>query len=154
MTLDLPMIFWKKLAGQTILFEDLEEIDKKMCEVILDLESSTEEFQDLDWTTQLSDGRIVELIPDGKGKKVEFKDRFDYVDKVIRCRANESQAQIEAVKKGLYSLIPEAFIKTIPASSLQLWVCGKKYVDIDLLKRNTRYSGGLNENSTVVKYMW
>jgi hypothetical protein len=69
----------------------LEEIDKKLCEVITDLESCSEdEFQELEWTTQLSDGRIVELIEDGKGKKVEYKDRLEFIDKVIRCRANES----------------------------------------------------------------
>ncbi len=37
---------------------------------------------------------------------------------------------------------------------LEIWVCGKSKVDIPLLKRHTRYSGGLNEEFPTVKYLW
>ena len=46
------------------------------------------------------------------------------------------------------------FLKTVSALDLETWVCGKKQVDIDLLKRHTRYGGELNENTPVVKYLW
>ena len=149
------MLVSSKLVGQSILFEDLEETDKQLCESINYIENCSEEdFEQMEWTAQLSDRRIVNLIENGKGTLVEYKDRYLYVQKLIQCRVQESQAQIDSVKKGLFSLVPEAFIKTVSASNLQLWVCGKKYVDLDLLKRNTRYSGGLSESSDVVKYLW
>lgn len=155
LTLDLPMIFWKKLVGQSILFEDLEETDKQLCESINYIENcSPEDFEEIEWTAQLSDRRIVNLVENGKGTRVEYQDRHLFLQKLIQCRVQESQAQIDSVKKGLFSLVPEAFIKTVSATNLQLWVCGKKYVDLDLLKRNTRYSGGLSENSEVVKFLW
>jgi hypothetical protein len=62
--------------------------------------------------------------------------------------------QIEAVRKGLSRLIPKPFLNTVSATDLETWVCGKKEVDFDLLKRHTRYAGTLNENSDLIKNFW
>lgn len=45
-------------------------------------------------------------------------------------------------------------MKGISAKDLEIWVCGKAKVNIDLLKRHTRYSGGLSEDSPLVKNLW
>jgi hypothetical protein len=36
-----------------------------------------------------------------------------------------------------------------------MWVCGRVEVDLELLKRNTKYGGNdWNENSQVIKWFW
>lgn len=50
--------------------------------------------------------------------------------------------------------MPKPLLNLITAEDLELWVCGRAKVDVDLLRRHTRYSGELNENSSRVKYFW
>ena len=42
----------------------------------------------------------------------------------------------------------------ISARDLEIWVCGKKTIDLQLLKKNTIYTKGLNSNSANVQAMW
>jgi len=58
------------------------------------------------------------------------------------------------IKRGIAQIIPISLLNCITAKNLEIWVCGKKKVDFDLLRRHTRYSGGLNEDSLVAKALW
>jgi len=42
----------------------------------------------------------------------------------------------------------------ITARDLEMWICGKNKVDFELLKRFTKYSGGLTWDSPRVKLFW
>ena len=42
----------------------------------------------------------------------------------------------------------------VTARELEIWICGKSKVDFELLKRHTKYSSGLSENSERVKLFW
>jgi len=42
----------------------------------------------------------------------------------------------------------------VSSKDVEIWVCGKSKVDIDLLKRHTSYSGGLNDEAPRIKYLW
>ena len=46
------------------------------------------------WTTILSDGRLVPLIPDGTDKVVHYLDRHEYADLVKAVRMSESDQQV------------------------------------------------------------
>lgn len=35
-----------------------------------------------------------------------------------------------------------------------MWVCGRKKVDFDLLKRHTIYSAGVKEDAPHIKFLW
>jgi hypothetical protein len=74
---------------------DLEHIDKfsiKCLDEIINIdkrgvnESNFEDYIDEHFTTCLSNGVEVELINQGKQKKVTFHNRLDYVDLVIKKR--------------------------------------------------------------------
>jgi len=97
---------------------------------------------------------VVELKKNGTHSKVLFEERAEFIDKMVQAKVKESQLQIEAIKKGLSSIIPLPFLKTVTAADLETWVCGKKKVDVDLLRRHTRYSGGLTESSPVIIFFW
>lgn len=60
--------------------------------------------------------------------------------------------QCEAIKRGIIKIVPEALLNMVTSSELETWVCGKSVVDIELLKRHTKYGGDkkieiLNEDS-------
>lgn len=47
---------------------------------------TTEKFDaaDFKWDVSLTDGTVVELKPNGSNIKVEWKDRYTYLEKVIK----------------------------------------------------------------------
>jgi other hect domain ubiquitin protein ligase E3 len=45
-------------------------------------------------------------------------------------------------------------MNVISGKDIEIWVSGKSKVDVDLLKKHTRYSGNLNEESPRIKYLW
>jgi len=61
---------------------------------------------------------------------------------------------MDAIRRGLTNLIPLPFLNTISAKDIEIWVCGRSKVDIDLLKKHTRYSGGLNDDTPRIKFLW
>ena len=94
------------------------------------------------WSVLLSDQEtIVELRPDGKEERVAFEERQQYVERALATRMRECAVQCEAIKRGMAKIIPEALLNMVTYIELETWVCGKAIVDIDLLKRHTKYGG-------------
>ena len=46
--------------------------------------------------------------------------------------------------------MPKVLLAVYNAKDLEKKICGNKEVDFQLLKKNTRYSGGLKENSDLI----
>lgn len=96
---------------------------------------------------------------EGKDTKVAYEERIEYVKKAIGARLKENRLQCEAIKRGFSKIIPEALLNMLTFNELETWVCGKAIVDVDLLKRHTKYGGDqktiiLNENSRRIKWFW
>jgi other hect domain ubiquitin protein ligase E3 len=60
-------------------------------------------------------------------------------------KINESKLQIKRIIHGLSQLIPLPYLNLLTGEELRLAVCGRPKVDVDLLKKHTKYSGGLTE---------
>ena len=114
--MDLTTLFWKQLVGQNITIDDLEEVDKPLCDIIRFIENCSKELFDESffesYTTMLSNQTTVDLIKGGSKIKVKYEDRVDYIQRVIQTRLNESTLQVEAIKKGLLKLIPYPFLSS------------------------------------------
>ena len=81
----------------------------------------------------------------------------EYVGEVIMARMKESQAQYNAIKRGIAKVIPPSLFNIVTAKELEIWVCGRNSVDIDLLRRHTKYQGGSDSYSDqhpVIKNFW
>ena len=158
LTLDLPMLFWKQLVGQKVEFEDLEEVDESLKDLVNIFQNySRVQFEETimeTFSTTLSNKTVVELKKGGNKIPVLYEDRFEYVQKVLHARMRESILQIEAIKKGLTLLIPLPFLNGMSAKDLEIWVSGKPKVNIELLRRHTRYAGDLNDDSRRIKFLW
>ncbi len=105
------------------------------------LQQSEDEFDlnELYWTTMLSDGSQVDLKPKGNQTKVKYEELTDYISETIMARLRESQPQYNSIKRGISKVIPQSLFNIVTAKELEIWVCGKPHVDIDLLRRHTKY---------------
>jgi E3 ubiquitin-protein ligase HECTD3 len=77
----------------------------------LDEETFESTFPDQTYCIELTDGTIVDLIPNGSYEKVTYEDRFKFLELAVKARLSESNLQIAAVKKGLCKIIPYSLIK-------------------------------------------
>ncbi len=66
-----------------------------------------DELQDLRFTTYLSDGSEIELVENGRAKKVDATNVSDYITKVVHSRLHESELQISALYEGHYRYFNE-----------------------------------------------
>ncbi|CDW79829.1 hect domain and rcc1-like domain-containing protein [Stylonychia lemnae] len=163
MNLDIPQFVWKQLVGQKLNHEDLIEIDLGFWKLLnFMLNSNKKLYEDSifeTWVVTLSDETVVELRQNGKEERVQYEDRIAYIKQSIQTRLRECSLQCEAIKRGVSKIVPEALLNMVTYNELETWVCGKNIVDIDLLKRHTKYGGDtktviLNEESRRVKWFW
>eukprot|EP01090_Pellita_catalonica_P010315 TRINITY_DN2176_c0_g5_i2.p1 TRINITY_DN2176_c0_g5~~TRINITY_DN2176_c0_g5_i2.p1 ORF type:complete len:1338 (+),score=328.87 TRINITY_DN2176_c0_g5_i2:43-4056(+) len=135
------------------------------------------------WTCKLSDGSTVALErpDDGSGSTsaaaavdsvrdsdddsddsdfgddaadlVTFEERNKYRELVIAKRLEESEAQMQRIVAGLGKIIPLCLLSLFTWQDIELRVCGKTEIDLDVLRRNTRYRD-VKETDPHIKYFW
>jgi len=113
-------------------------------------------FRDLipyTFTTTSSDGRVVELLPDGEHRPVEWHTRHLFVSLTKQYRLNEFQQQIRAIRRGLQLVVPVRFLHFFTGSQVERLVCGTSTIDIDTLKAHTRYVG-YSATDQVIRWFW
>ena len=71
---------------QVKLLEEMEHMDKETFDFKFG--------QELVYSTPLSDGRLVELIPGGGSVVVRYEDRMEFVRLVQKSRLEESREQV------------------------------------------------------------
>lgn len=60
---------------------------------------------------------------------------------------------MDAFKKGLAEVVPQALLQLFSWRELEMALCGRPDVDLELLKRNTEYEG-YSESSSLIKTFW
>ena len=71
----------------------------------------------------------------------------------MKFRLYECEAQINAIRDGLYSIIPPRFFNIFTWDELELLCCGRPEIDPKILKKHTIYEG-YNQNSKEIKDFW
>merc|ERR1712046_63370 len=66
----------------------------------------------------------------------------------------ECELQVQALRKGLVSVVPPHVLPLFTWLELELLVCGRPAVDVSLLKTCTVYRGGVDANTPHVKLFW
>ena len=159
LTLDLCSIVWKKIINEKITEDDIFQYDEglyNMINVLTKKDLTLEEFNEhFEGGLVLNDdntssNNVKECITYDSNMKLKLK----YINQVLTLKLTECDIQINAIRKGLCSIIPVSLLKLITHSELEVLICGEKNVDIDLLKLNTNLSGDLTENSQNVKWLW
>jgi hypothetical protein len=154
---DFSSILWKKLLNREPNLEDLEAIDKLCCQALNELEKVDAQKFDLVcsemFQTQLSDGSEIELKKNGKKIRVTKENLTEFASLVTKNRLQESDQQIKAIQKGLDVMVPLKMLSLFSWFDLETLVCGSPDIDIELLRKNTKYCG-LSSSAAVVKYFW
>jgi hypothetical protein len=161
LSIDLPAFFWKPLVGIPLTVDDLKDIDHSLYTGVLkfmkgctreDLEGETRTFFEKFQVT-LSNGVVVPLKPNGENIDVTWANRDEYIALVEKERLNESRIQSNAIRKGIADVIPIHLLNLCTWQDLEMRVCGKPFIDIDLLKRHTEYSN-VSPQAPYIKYFW
>lgn len=95
-----------------------------------------------------------DLRPNGRSQRVEFAELGAYVEALRAKKASEDRLQVKRIVQGLSQLVPLPYLHTLTGEELKLAICGRPKVDVDLLKKHTKYSGGLTEDSRRIKLFW
>ena len=166
-----PPLFWKRLLKEQITIDDIQAVDEQSFTFINELERNIEQiqstenqkdaqllfdnlFEDLQFDVVSSNGQTFELISGGTDIPVKIDNFKQYCSEYRRYRLEEFDRQIEYIRQGLFSVIPIGSIDLFMYDELEIAVCGKPKIDIDLLQRNTHYDDDLSEQSPHIKHFW
>jgi len=151
LNLDLPSVVWKPLVGDRIVRADLEAIHSlclKMLESIEGLSAlsgvtptSFNENCQQKFITVSVDGREIELKENGANVAVTWDNRAEYMRLEETYRLQEYKVQVEAIRRGLSTIVPVQLLSLFTWRELENMVCGERDVDVDYLRRNTTYEG-------------
>eukprot|EP00455_Lapot_gusevi_P055091 TRINITY_DN8933_c0_g1_i1.p1 TRINITY_DN8933_c0_g1~~TRINITY_DN8933_c0_g1_i1.p1 ORF type:complete len:1260 (+),score=500.66 TRINITY_DN8933_c0_g1_i1:503-3781(+) len=156
LNLDLPSMVWKPLVAQPVTRSDLQAVDAlalnaldKIAEIEKECEDEKEAeqtFLELNYTftTVSTDGREIQLKPDGHNIPVTWQNRQEFVQLVEQYRLNEFKAQVDAIRRGLATIVPIQLLPMFSWQELELMVCGSREIDIDYLRENTKFSRGMD----------
>ncbi|XP_077084515.1 E3 ubiquitin-protein ligase HECTD3 [Siphateles boraxobius] len=160
LVLALPGLVWKQLIGETVSWtKDFPAVDSvlvKLLEAMEHMDKDTFDFKfglELVYTTPLSDGRLVELIPGGSGVVVRYEDRMEFIRLVQKSRLEESREQVAAMQAGLVKVVPQAVLDLLTWQEVEKKVCGDPEITVEALKRLTRYED-LEQTDVRVQYLW
>ena len=112
-------VVWKALVNEEVTIADVQAINPFHSRAVSQLRdiatgkskiiSTAEQFEALiqeTFTIVSADGRIVELVPDGKSKKVRFDNLLEYCNLCDSFRVHELDSAAEAIRAGLAMVIP------------------------------------------------
>lgn len=176
-TLDLsfPSALWKQIVKEKLTEKDIASFDapayafvQHLGSIVCRLKSNVENkdalevlrneanafLQDLNWTATLSDGRIVDLIPDGSNATVKIENLEKYLRLYVEARLTESLIPIEAFREGLTSIIPSGAISLLSYDEFENVVCGNRIIDIQRLKDNTEYDDDVTMDDEHIIHFW
>ena len=161
LVLALPKFFWKQVVAEPVDWsEDFPSVDSAEVKFINSLEVMTKEafdaaFNDtLTYTTVLSGGEVVPLMPNGDKKYVRYEDRKEFCHLVKERRIGESSRQAEAIIEGMMGVVPREILVLHTWKEVETKVCGNPEITVDALKRHTIYDSDTKASDVRVETMW
>eukprot|EP01112_Ceratiomyxa_fruticulosa_P021243 TRINITY_DN7407_c0_g1_i3.p1 TRINITY_DN7407_c0_g1~~TRINITY_DN7407_c0_g1_i3.p1 ORF type:complete len:784 (-),score=154.99 TRINITY_DN7407_c0_g1_i3:111-2462(-) len=159
----LPALVWKPLVGVKPTLDDLVEIDQfcgKCLDGLLHAEENgitSENFSFIffeTFTTSLSDGSQIDLVPNGSSIAVTFENRLDYIDLVEKVRLFESSKKVAALRKGLGEVVSFPLLDILTWEELELMICGPTTIDLSVLKEKHTAYQGFEEGDKSISMLW
>lgn len=117
--------------------KDIEEIDIGYCELLWNMQSYDKDtFESIineSFAVSLSDGTYKDIIEGGNERAVTYLDWLEFIEKSLITRLKESYLQSKAIRAGISSIVPQALLNLATFNELNIWICGKIEVDLELL---------------------
>lgn len=77
----------------------------------------------------------------------------EYASLLCKARFDEGKAQMNWIKEGVYVVIPRHILNMLTWEEIEIRTAGDKIVDLDVLKKNTRYQS-CDPEHRIVKMFW
>lgn len=165
LSLFFPPLVWKRLAHMPVDETDIDGVDKMCLQCVREFramfesgaagsqEMFDETFESEMFVTTLSDGSVVDLIPHGSSTRVTFDQAGAYADALAQARLLEASQQLEAMREGLLSVIPELALALLTPEELEFRVCGKPDYSAAELREEASYEGLTSEDRRI-GFLW
>ena len=164
LNLSLAPLAWKHIVVDSVDLVDLKGVDEvcfQMIEILRNLEAKginkdnfTAAFSDEFFTTRLTNGDIVELVPGGKSLQVSYEKAVEYAGLVAKARIGEAGNWYKAIRKGISAVIPIDLLNLFSWKQVETLACGAGDIKVDILRANTEYTGGTNESDPHIAFFW
>lgn len=153
-------VFLNRMLGRVNEVDDLAALDQELHRNIFLLKAS-DAVEEMGLTFSVSTdsaGHVeeVDLIPDGRNVPVTNENKLRYIYHLANFRMNtQLQRQTNAFVSGLKCVIPVSWIRMFNPFELNMLISGNvSGFDVEDLRQHTVYSGGYNEESPVVQWLW
>lgn len=154
-------VFVQKLLGRYSFLDELSTLDPELYKNLIYVKHYDGDVMDLslDFTVteeSLGKRKVIELKPGGKDTCVTNENKLQYIHAIADYKLNRQILPFSnAFYGGLTDLISPSWLKLFNASEFnQLLSGGDHDIDVDDLRKNTRYTGGYTEGSRTVKIFW
>lgn len=155
-----PMAVYRKLLGLPLGLEDIvDEELRRGLKQLLDYEGDDVEdifclSFEVSWM-ELGEERRLDLKPDGANIPVTNDNREEYVLRYVSWILVDSiKDQWNAFEVGVMRIMEDASLDLFLPEELELLVVGSGVLDFKALESNTKYEGGYDAETEVVKNFW
>lgn len=161
--LELPLahFFLKKFQHQLCDLHDLPSLDSDVYNSLIQLRSQKENVDKLGLRFTITDTvygvhEEVELKPNGKQIAVTSDNVVEYVYRFADYRLNkEVSTASKAFLRGFFDVIQAEWVQMFNANELGMLISGSMQgLNMENLRRNTRYTGGYHDNHPVILDLW
>lgn len=162
-----PKVLYKKLLGQPVTFDDIQDIDPELHSGLKQLleYSPAEDVEDvfcrtheIIWNDSLGEQRRVELVLLGADVPVTGQNREAFVQAYTKWLLVDSIAtQFDQFKIGFNRVVSPASTVLFHASELELIVAGHPILDFNELQQSAKYVGWIESNpaeNATIKAFW
>ncbi|KAG5464479.1 hypothetical protein LSCM1_00669 [Leishmania martiniquensis] len=172
----LPPLVWRYLCVYPITEAELEQVDAICVQCIREFRAisathaaaaladgivaggtETELFEDVFgeefFVTQLSDHSTKELIEGGAQTRVTLARSSEYAEALLQARLHEFDLQLQKMREGLLSVVPEVAVLLLTPEELELRVCGQPDYTPEELRKGATYEGLTSEDRRV-QLLW
>lgn len=122
--------------------------------MVFALNAGEDQLADYGWTFVADESRGINLIENGDQIQVTTENQEEFVSLKIKYELETKyKAQFDAIREGLFTLIPRQLFRPFTAAELVAVFCGSSELNVADWKRNTDYVG-LYSDSPVVGMFW
>ena len=62
--------------------------------------------------------------------------------------------QMDAIRRGMNRVVPVQLLDLLTWSELEASVCGAAFIDVEMLRRHTIYSKGVDPDAPHIRWFW
>ena len=161
--IDLPSLFWKKLAGHPVDIEDVGAVDlsfankmKYLRKEASDLAGVAQQIREGSWSVShsvyLADGTLVELRPGADVVRPE--ELGEYIERCESIRLHDDDDVVGVIREGFGTTAPVGMAQVLSWQELETEVCGSPECSVEALKAAVRYGSGFNDRSPTIALFW